>query len=299
MTQAPWHGIGIDVRHTDNILKTADIDWRIEKRALMIHGLDQQLDTHYALVRDTDDSILGICGENYIPLQNSKAFEFFEKFVKAGSMEMEVAGSLRGGRYVFALVKINESFILPGNDKVDGYLLISSPHVWGKAMNIRFTSVRNICSNTILSTLSTKYEKFRFPHIKDFDSVAMKTAEETLNLSKLCFNRFKKQATFLSQRTFTPAQIIEFAAEMFQGDTTVRNLRKNSVDFLEVLNDSPGCEMDSARGTWWGALNAVTYLCDHKIGYSADTRLFQAWYGEKEVMKRRALDLALKYAKEG
>ena len=56
----------------------------------------------------------------------------------------------------------------------------------------------------------------------------------------------------------------------------------------------PGAEM--GKGSFWQAYNAVTYLTDHELGRSADSRLASAWYGLNKVKKVKALETAIEYA---
>ena len=84
-----------------------------------------------SLVRSTDGKILTNVGENWTPVQNEEAFNFFGEYVLAGNMEMHTAGSLKGGQMVWALAKVKDSFELFGGDKVDSYLLFSNPHQYG------------------------------------------------------------------------------------------------------------------------------------------------------------------------
>jgi hypothetical protein len=55
-----------------------------------------------------------------------------------------------------------------------------------------------------------------------------------------------------------------------------------------------GAAMDSASGTAWGLLNAVTEYVDHeKRARSQEYRLDSAWFGQGAALKQRALDHAL------
>jgi len=104
--ETPWHGLGTPV--ADNLtpaqmLNAAGLNWQVKKKALVVDELDHTLTSHYALVRDTDNKILGVCGSDYTPTQNQDVFEFFDKFCKAGDMKMETAGSLHGGKIVWGL----------------------------------------------------------------------------------------------------------------------------------------------------------------------------------------------------
>ena len=63
----------------------------------------------------------------------------------------------------------------------------------------------------------------------------------------------------------------------------------------QLLHKQPGAKM--SEGTWWSALNAVTYYADHIAGRDRNAALRSAWFGSKATMKRKALDLATEYAK--
>ena len=53
-------------------------------------------------------------------------------------------------------------------------------------------------------------------------------------------------------------------------------------------------ELESANGTAWGLLSAVTEFVDHhKQARSNDNRLDSAWFGQGAQIKQRALDTAL------
>ena len=64
-----------------------------------------------SLIRSLDKKVLTNVGEGWNPVQNSEAFDFFHEYVMAGDMEMNTAGSLKGGKNVFALAKVNESLL--------------------------------------------------------------------------------------------------------------------------------------------------------------------------------------------
>ena len=55
-----------------------------------------------------------------------------------------------------------------------------------------------------------------------------------------------------------------------------------------------GSELDSASGTAWGLLNAVTEFVDHeKRARNQENRMDSAWFGQGASLKQRALDHAL------
>ena len=111
----PWHGLGTkvpaDLTH-DQMLEAAGLDWTVEKKDLTFEVNGEQIVApgKKALVRSSDGALLDVIGDNWNPLQNSEAFEFFNDFVAAGDMEMHTAGSLEDGRRVWALAKVNDTF---------------------------------------------------------------------------------------------------------------------------------------------------------------------------------------------
>ena len=60
------------------------------------------------------------------------------------------------------------------------------------------------------------------------------------------------------------------------------------------METQPGAEFQS--GSWWQALNAVTYLTDHELGRSNDNRISSAWFGGNRMRKINAVKKAVEYA---
>ena len=76
--------------------------------------------------------------------------------------------------------------------------------------------------------------------------------------------------------------------------TEYEKLPRTAKAAYDVLETQPGANF--AEGSYWQAFNAVTYLTDHELGRSADTRLQSAWYGVNQQRKVRAMNLALEMA---
>ena len=73
-----------------------------------------------------------------------------------------------------------------------------------------------------------------------------------------------------------------------------KELSKSATRALEVVHTQPGSNF--AEGSWWQAFNAVTYLTDHEIGKTVDSRLQSAWFGANKNVKLKALETAVEYA---
>ena len=305
----PWHGLGNQVSDAltpEEMLVAAGLDWTVSRRQIFTtQEKDPTSDNSLKandwglLVRDSDNQIFGPCGKNYIPLQNHEVFTFFDKFVKAGHMKMETAGSLDGGRQVWGLAAINQGFVLPGGDEVNGYLLLSQPHVWGKSLNIMFTPIRVVCNNTLTQALGQAGERFTMSHIRQFDADVIAKAESALGLASNQLETFKQVSELLTRVQYEEQKVRKFIANLFQpqlieDDITADQFSRTASDVYQCIHTQPGANM--SEGSWWSALNAVTYYVDHKAGRDRDASLQSAWFGPRAAIKRKALDLAVEYA---
>ena len=139
--QVPWHGLGVPVSNDltpMQMMEKAGLNWQVREVDNFIEfDGERKFTGQKSLVRETDGKILTTVGENWNPVQNSEAFEFFSEYVLAGDMEMHTAGSLKDGQMTWALAKVKDSFELFKGDQVDSYLLFSNPHQYGKSIDIR------------------------------------------------------------------------------------------------------------------------------------------------------------------
>jgi phage/plasmid-like protein (TIGR03299 family) len=299
--ELPWHGLGTKVPSDltpEQIMDAAGLNWEVEKYPLYadINGRRVFSDKQ-ALVRVSDEKVLDVVGKDWNPVQNIEAFQFFNDFIAAGEMEMHTAGSLRGGKNVFALAKVNESFEILGKDRVDGYLLFSNPHQYGKAIEVRFTPIRVVCANTLAMAMGSSFtSRFSAGHRSEFNP---DLAKEALGISKEKLTQYKEMAEHLASKRFTNENIVEYFNRVFpatsgaakdEGKLASRAARTA----FEALEDQPGAEL--GEGTWWAAFNAVTYTTDHLLGRSADTRMQSAWFGVNQARKIQAANLAMEMA---
>jgi phage/plasmid-like protein (TIGR03299 family) len=314
--QPPWaNGLGVQVDNKmtpEQMAKAASIDWTVSKRDIFYMDKSKHskiIKDRKVLVRDTDEYPFTITGTNWKPVQNLEAVDFFKKFVVSGHMSMEHMGSLGHGKFIWALAKINKSFSLGKEDEVTGYLLLMSPHVQGRAMVIQNLSMRGWCWNSLTRKLTASGEgTFRMPHSIEFNDVTKKAAEATLKIAVENFKTFQEEATLLSKTKVNEKQVEQFFCDVMKYDpkkaaaeSAKEKTEPQEPRMLEQLRQalefSPGNQLPSAKGTLWGAVNAVTYVCDHELGRARDTALKSAWFGGKAAIKRRAFDLALERAK--
>lgn len=295
--EVPWHGLGEKVPSDlspAQMLKKAKVDWEVQKVPAFANIDGENVNVGWsALTRSTDNKILDIVSNDWNPIQNAEAFEFFDEYCRTGDMEMHTAGSLKDGQIVWALAKIKDSFELFKGDQVDAYLLFTNPHKFGQSIDVRFTPIRVVCNNTLtLSLNSTSVNYVKVSHRRAFDADQVK---EQLGIATHKLTKYKEMAQFLGSKKYKADKVKEYFMEVFPAmSSKEKEMSRNAVRALDVLQKQPGAKF--AEGTWWQPFNAVTYMTDHLVGRSADSRLASAWYGPNKNLKVKALEKAVEYA---
>ena len=294
-SNAPWETLGANVTKAKSVkgmMTLAGINWNVEKKPLAFFNDNcyHSFDRHYALVRDSDDSVLSIAGKDYVVTHHQDVFEFAQRYVTRGKANLETMGSLNKGRIAWCLAKLNMDFILPGKDRVQGYLFLGVPYMRGRAVIARITTVRDACNNTLSIALRTKANMglgnaFRMNHRNTFDEKQILRAEETLNLAREEIESFGKVARSLQKVKLTERDIIKHLQPIFQPNANKDELNIKMQAILDANKNAPGAQPDNA----WGVLNAVTYWADHLASRTPDKRLTNAWTGRTEMQKQETL----------
>jgi len=293
----PWHGLGTPVHDFMTprmMMEAAGLDWEVEKVDTFIRYKGDNVATgSQALVRSSDGRILTQVGPGWNPVQNAEAFDFFTEFVSNGDMIMDTAGSLKDGQIVWALADVRDGFSLFNGDEVKGYLLFSNPHQYGKSIDIKFVMERVVCNNTLTVALNEKgMPGVRVNHRSEFNPQRVK---EILGLSHQRIEKFEEAANFLGSKQYNKFDLQKFLVEVFgESKKEGKELSRTAQRAMDIVESQPGAEF--RPGSWWNAYNAVTYLTDHELGRSADTRMTSAWFGTNAKRKVDALNVALEMA---
>ena len=303
--EVPWHGLGSRVDQSvtiEEMQKAAGLDWELIPMPLQVAAHEDGVlgdavglpVNRVAHIRSNDHKVMAVSDPRWKAVQPAEVLGFMKDYVEAGAATLETAGSLRGGKVVWGLARLNHSFEVRPGDKVNGYLLFTTPNEVGKATTIRTTTVRVVCANTMAMahTKGAGETHFRQGHMGEFDLTGAKeavgNAHEQLRLAEKNARTLDKLKLSISD-AMVKVLIPVFYPEVADEDELVQELMlpenqpKKLQEIVSSIEASPGA--DVSKGTAWGVLNGVTHWADHVAGRSREARLNRSWTGDNMVRK--------------
>lgn len=307
--KVPWHGLGqkLDIDADLESWKiAAGMDWHIQKRP-MTYGVKNDageivpvaVPNRFAHIRSDNDAYLGQGGKGFELLQPGDALEFFADLVDGSDFAIETAGCLREGAQFWALARCNQSIVIDGVDKLNAYLLLATANDGSMSTVADFTTVRVVCNNTLTAAVGSNGNKakIRVPHSRKFDHQAVKSE---LGLIDDRLETFALEVDQLAQRKISDKEAIGFFLSLYakyddkKKITNERTVNSVMPKLLKAYSRGPGSDLVTAKGTAWGAVNAVTNYIDFDTrAQSDDNRFSSGQLGAGMQLKQKAFSEAL------
>jgi len=294
---APWHGLGQRLQLGSPIevwSEQAGMNWLIKRsRVRFGEGEKQQtMEDQHVLFRSDNKAALGIVSDKYKIVQPIECLEFFRDLVADNGFSLHTAGTLFGGRKFWALASINESAVITGMDKVDGYLLLTSSCDGSMATTAKFTTVRVVCNNTLSMSLRAKDRReVAVSHRTKFEADRTKQA---LGVVSGVFAEFIRASRTLASRPLTFNDAMHLTAQLCnEQKLSVKEDVRESKGFASIMTLFENGQGNHGE-TAWDWLNGVTEFVDHVQRASTnDHKLANSWYGKGDALKTAAMELAL------
>lgn len=283
----PWHGLG------EQLTEGAPIDvWARE--AGMAHTIESSrvafrwgedkgevgvMDDRRVLWRSDTKAPLAVVSNRYQVVQPGEVLEFFRDLVDAtGDYALETAGCLDDGKKYWALARYRDALEF-GGDIVKPYLLLATACDGSMATTARHTSVRVVCNNTLQMSLHGEESAIRVAHSTKFDADSVKAR---LGVGA-AHARFAEDIDSLITKAITRERAAEIFVDLVAtrdkqtGEiTNEKNVKRIVGEIMASMDRGPGANLSSARGTAWGAINAVTHYVDFKARARSDNNRFSS-----------------------
>ena len=315
----PWHGLGTSLKTPATLneaLKHGGLDWKVGHVDLQTtDDPPSPVLKRRAIVRldrpaGHPNRVLGCVHHGFVPVQNGDGARLFDAIFGHGQPVYHTGGYLGNGEVVWLLAKIpnHEREIGPG-DVVAPYALFANSHDGSMAFNIRLTTVRVVCQNTLSLAMREKQfgKQFRRSHsgslrdhaqaAQDFFAATLKEFEYVTDAFKSLAGKVCPRETFdeilktLFPDPTRPRNADKKPALQKAWETKLADVRAARQKIEHLRQHGQGMELNNTADSYWGVLNAVTEFIDHYKDVKEGHRLSYALLGEGMDLKARAYKL--------
>jgi phage/plasmid-like protein (TIGR03299 family) len=315
--ELPWHTLGNKLDHPANLseaLKAGGLDWEVDTVPLVPAGEPHTEISHRVAVVRKDRQpgepgrVVGVVHPGFQPLQNRQGAMMFDALLGQGERVYHTGGYLKNGEVIWLMAKLPGEIRVRGDDVLETYLLFTNSHDGSIGIDIRLTTVRVVCQNTLSMALhknNTAGKVFRRSHsgsyallqedakgFFEFTTRQCKEAEALFSAlaAKRCgaadFDIFLKNLMPDPKR---PATAHSNPSVLRAYETRLATMKATRKDITGVhVEGIPDRSIPPAESTWWGALNTITGWVDHRQHTDSD-RYAHVLLGSGDRLKSAAL----------
>lgn len=227
---------------------------------------------HRAIIRPLRgvDTVVGVVGGRYTPIQNVDAFAVAQTILDANPAA-QIAGAAdyrNGGASVLAL-DLGTPVTLRrrdgGTDTTVVNLLVKNAHDGSGALTFALTPVRLACTNALQASIKGAERVWKMAHTPNAEA-RMDLAHQAIVDALDYRDAFQEKAQALLDTDMTDAAFAKIVAGLFpvahdaEGKVADRK-RETQADLLALFRTSP--TLEGCHGTAWGAYQALTEYADH------------------------------------
>ena len=273
--------------HIEKLLDQTKLNWSVRTEELRTSS-GIIIPDKIGIVREDNNTILGIHSNGYSPYQNEQLMELLFKVSHTTGMEIHSGGQFGGGQKVFVQLKSDDLKL--GTDRIEGYITGINSFDGSTSLSFGPSSKTISCSNTFWGVYRDLNNKVR--HTK---SLEIKVEEIVSQIRKVeqqervMFDDIVK----LSDTRFDDIIKDDVVRKLFnigkhidlQSDKEISSVTRNKMSkFYVDLNG----ELQQKGDNLWGLFSGVTKYTTHSIGKgdNSENKMFGT-YGnrEREIFK--------------
>lgn len=259
--RTPWAMLGYDATGSmtsEEALQRGNLDWDVKLRSLYVSlpgDKRVRLEDRKAAVRSTDNAVMGIVSNSYVPFQNRQAFSFTDSLVENGQAEYDVVGSMRGGKTVFTVMRLPETLDIAG-DRHEQFMIVRTAHDGSAAITAAPIVNRIACTNMVSWSIRTAKTRWTIRHVSNLQeklAEAQQAIRTTLDYGK----KFTHQVEQMMAITVSDDRVISVLEDVLPHRPRTEAMIESVMQFYRES------EFNGFTGTAWGAYNALTEYTQH------------------------------------
>jgi hypothetical protein len=268
--------------HIEKLLDQTKLNWSVRTEGIQTSS-GIIIPDKIGIVREDNDTILGIHSSGYSPYQNEQMMELLFKVSHTTGMEIHSGGQFGGGQKVFVQLKSDDLKL--GTDRIEGYITGINSFDGSTSLSFGPSSKTISCSNTfwgVYRDLNNKVRHTKSLEIKVEEIVSqirkVEHQERVMfdDIVKLSDTRFDDVIQdSVIRKLFNIEKGVDFKDNKQLSSVTRNKLSKFYVD----LNG----EIQEKGDNLWGLFSGVTKYTTHSIGKgdNSENKMFGT-YGNRE-----------------
>ena len=305
--ETPWHKLGIQLDKevsSAEAINAAGLNWIVNKKQLVLQEDPSVIiPSRFATVRADNNQVLGVVGGEYTVLQNADAFRFCDALVGEAAAMYHTAGALGNGEIIWILAKLPKTIKLKNDDDIENYLLFSHRHDGKQRVRVMFTPIRVVCQNTLNQAINNNKNTAFIKHTRTM-GLKLQDTRDQLGILYKQIDVFEELSNKMAEKQIKVATLKDYlgklnlATELLDGDSAefiAKQTRRAETEetVTSLFEFGPGAMLKSAKGTVWGAYNAVTRFVDYDKDMRSDDRSKSLLFGGGALLKTRAWQEAI------
>lgn len=292
----------------EDMMKAAGLDWTVRMEPTHFYRrVGQTADgfiteaaevpNQRAIVRDSDEKVLGNATKVYRPIQNAIPFEVGDTVLDLTEAHWETAGSLYGGKLCWALARIDKDLFIKGDDSpIKDFIHLYWGHDGRHPFVIGESMVRVVCGNTQRASMDGMTGQYRILHTANAEK-RIAEVKQALDIRSKYIDTFVEKMNDLTTRKMTMKDIRAFTEVLLPVNPDVERPFK-TLAMRESIEDlfANSKTLTNVPRTAYRAYQSVVEYADQyksygKNGEAADKRAVAIIEGSAYQLKSRALTL--------
>jgi phage/plasmid-like protein (TIGR03299 family) len=315
-------GTAVTANSASDAATQAGLNWTVRTAPLMaevapvnitMEGVDQavyqEVPRKQAILREDNNSVIGIVGTKYKVVQNMEVFNALDTLVDAGDARYAAAGEFNGGSNIWMVLELPRG-ISVANDPHAAFLLVKTSHDGSSSVVIKPIIERLFCANQVNGLISNnqkrKYNEYtyRMSHTTN-QELSIADIRNITNLTYQAIDDYELTANRLLDIDFSREQALNFFKNVWALPTKVEDtpyslLSRGERKQQTIAKDarakawaiySESETQENIRGTAFGAWHAVVEFADHYATGGAERLAAATLSGRNDRVKTKALSL--------
>jgi phage/plasmid-like protein (TIGR03299 family) len=265
-----------------DLLNQTNLNWSVRTENLQTSS-GIIIPDKIGIIREDDNTVLGIHSNGYVPYQNEQMMELLYKVSNKTGLEIHSGGLFNGGGKVYVQLKSDDLRL--GTDRIEGYITGINSFDGSTSLSFGPSSKTISCQNTFWGAYRDMKNKVR--HTKSLE-IRVEEIVQEINKVEQVERQMFDNIVRLSETRIGQGNVDDVIRKLFNIERNVDFRNEDSISTvtrnkLSTFYVDLNGEIQEKGDTLWGLFSGVTKFTTHSMGKSGNTenKIFGT-YGNRE-----------------